>query len=236
MATAAVAQAALPKRLQLYGKIVEIRQAGGDSLLLGANGTDIGSTGEIFFRPNGSAADGFFDGTLNASSQWLSLNPTAKATSVDTLQLKANSTTGIALYAEQTGGGYAGYFAGSVNIAGSLTSTAPKPAQIDRPNASPLLLFAREAPESRFEDFGTVKLVGGRATVTLDAVFREAVASSREYHVFLTPQDQAANVAVESRRAGSFTIVGDADAMVAYNIVAIRRGDVGLRFTLKDLH
>lgn len=240
--TAASAQAALPKRLQLYGKIVDIRSSGGDSMQLGANGSDIASTGTgpgpipIYIRPGGSAADAFFGGTEDKAEQWLSLNQAGKNTSADTLQLKANSATGIALYAEQTGGGYAGYFAGDVTITGNLMTSEPKPAQIERPNGlPPLLLFAREAPESRFEDFGTVALVGGRATVTLDPIFREATEVSKDYHVFLTPQDGSAQVAVQARRADSFTIIGSADVSVAYNIVAVRRGDAGLRFTLKDL-
>ena len=235
--TAASAQAALPKRLQLYGKIVDIRSSGGDSLQLGANGSDIASTGTgpIYIRPGGSAADAFFGGLKDTASQWLSLNQTGRNTSADTLQLKANSATGIALYAEQAGSGYAGYFAGDVTITGNLTSTAPKPAQIDRPNGlPPLLLFAREAPESRFEDFGTVALVGGRATVTLDPIFREATEASKEYYVFLTSQDGSAHVAVQARRPDSFTIIGSADVTVAYNIVAVRSGDAGLRFTHKN--
>lgn len=236
--TAASAQAALPKRLQLYGKIIDIRGSGGDSMQLGANGSDIASTGTdlIYIRPGGSAADAFFSGTADKAEQWLSLNPTGKNTSADTLQLKANSATGIALYAEQTGNGYAGYFAGDVTITGNLMTSEPKPAQIERPNGlPPLLLFAREAPESRFEDFSTVTLVGGRATVTLDPIFREATEVSKDYHVFLTPQDGSAQVAVQTRRPDSFTIIGSADGVVAYNIVAVRRGDAGLRFTLKDL-
>jgi hypothetical protein len=234
-AVAAVSAQAATKRLQLYGKVVEIRSSGGDILQLGAQGSDIASTGKIYIRPGGSAADAFFDGSPSVAAQWLSLNPSTQNTSADTLQLRANSTTGIALYAEQTGSGYAGYFSGNVTIVGSLTSTAPKPAQIERANAAPLLLFAREAPESRFEDFGTVALVDGRAIVALDPIFREATESSKDYHVFLTPQDGTALVAVENRTADSFTIVGNADVTVAYNIVAVRRGDSGIRFTLKDL-
>lgn len=223
-----------PKKLQLYGKLIDIRQAG-TLLQLGANGSDIASTGRIYFRPGNTPEDAFFDGLPAIAAQWLALNPGAKATSVDVLQAKANSAAGAAVYAEQKGSGYAAFFSGSVTITGNLSSSAPKTARLQGPDGSPLYLFAREAPQSRYEDFGTVVVRGGRAEVPLDPTFREVIEPAADYNVFLTAQDGAARVAVGERRVDRFTVLADRDVTVAYNIAGVRRGYSDVRFTLKDV-
>jgi len=49
-------------------------------------------------------------------------------------------------------------------------------------------LYAVEAPQNWFEDFGSGQLEGGSATVHLEPTFAQTVNTGTDYHVFLTPK------------------------------------------------
>jgi hypothetical protein len=49
-------------------------------------------------------------------------------------------------------------------------------------------LYAVEAPENWFEDFGSGQLANGSATVALETTYAQTVNTHIEYHVFLTPK------------------------------------------------
>ena len=114
---------------------------------------------------------------------------------------------------------FAGYFAGNVQIDGTLIA-AIKNGVVAFPDGSKRLLHCMESPEHWFEDFGAAQLKGGRAVVQLDSDFAKVIKRG-SYHVFLTPRGNcrglyAAKVAQASKCASlpgtriafSYRIVG----------------------------
>jgi hypothetical protein len=98
-------------------------------------------------------------------------------------------------------------------------------------------LYAVEAAENWFEDFGSGRLVNGIAIVTLDPVFAETVNTESDYHVFLTPNGDCKGLFVVQKAPTSFVVreLGGGTSAVAfdYRIVAHRRGYENIR--LADL-
>jgi hypothetical protein len=88
-------------------------------------------------------------------------------------------------------------------------------------------VYAMESPGNWFEDFGSAKLSGGEAAVTIEPVFAQTVGLSEGYHVFLTPLgDCALYVAEKNEKGFVVKAVGGAASDVAfdYRIVAKRSG------------
>ena len=72
---------------------------------------------------------------------------------------------------------------------GDLTCTGSKSAVVPVEDGQKMVaLYAVEAPENWFEDFGSRQLANGVATVSLEATYAQTVNTSIEYHVFLTPR------------------------------------------------
>jgi hypothetical protein len=118
-------------------------------------------------------------------------------------------TPGAAAFAggTSTPGCYAAYFTGPVVIDGDFTVVDParKHGAIKHPDGSYRLLYSMESPESWLEDFGKGQLVNGKADVRLDADFA-AIATTGDYHVFLTMYDAAQLLFVGYRTAAGFTV------------------------------
>jgi len=88
------------------------------------------------------------------------------------------------------------------------------------------LLYAEEATEVLFCDYGFGRLVDGEAEVAIDPVFRETLEPGQRYHVFVQPYGEA-ELWVTDRRADGFTVRGrgpERDAEFSYRIVARRAG------------
>ena len=90
-------------------------------------------------------------------------------------------------------------------------------------------MYAVEATENVFEDFGTATLKGGNARVELDEVFAETVNTGQKYQVYLTPKSaDSRGLAVVSQDAKGFTIqelgAGTGTYDVDYRVVAKVRG------------
>jgi hypothetical protein len=89
-----------------------------------------------------------------------------------------------------------------------------------------------ESPESWFEDFGTQKLVKGRAEVTIDPKFAAVVRG--EYHIFLTPYGDSNGLYVARRSRRGFLVReqegGTKSLVFSYRIVARRKDIAGTRF------
>jgi len=85
-----------------------------------------------------------------------------------------------------------------------------------------------QSPESWFEDFGTARLVRGRATVRLDRGFAAVVRRDR-LHVFLTPEGECRGLYVSRKSAAGFEVRelqrGTSSVRFTYRVVA-RRKDV----------
>ncbi len=153
----------------------------------------------------------------------------------------ASGTVGFAGGA--TNGAIAGQFSGPVNIyngpltiLGNYVATGTKSAAVPHPDGSHRLLYCMESPEAWFEDFGTGTLSGGKADVKLDADFA-AVVDTKNLHVFLTPHDEAHQLAVKTRSGNGFSVAAsvsadasargmkatDASGTFTYRVVAKRK-------------
>jgi hypothetical protein len=123
--------------------------------------------------------------------------------------------------------GFAGAFFGDVSVDGNLAITGAKGAAVPFPDGSSRLLYAVESPESWFEDFGSARLIRGRATIKLDRGFRAVVRGP--YHVFLSPEGECAGLYVGRKSAAGFEVRevqrGQSGIRFSYRIVA-RRKDV----------
>ena len=124
-------------------------------------------------------------------------------------------------------GGAAG--ACTVDTNGNLACHGSKSAVVGVDNDQrQVALYAVEAPQNWFEDFGSGRLASGTATVTLDPTFAQTVNTGSEYHVFLTPEGDCRGLYVSNKRASGFEVheLGGGQSHVAfdYRIVALRRG------------
>jgi hypothetical protein len=127
------------------------------------------------------------------------------ARSENGIGIAASSQTNIALLA-RTGAqaGTAAVFEGNVIVAGDLTVTGAKHAAVPRAGRGHQLLYCLESPESWLEDFGEVRLVKGRARVSIDRGFAQTI-DARSYHVFVSAYG-AENVFVSKRSRNGFEI------------------------------
>jgi len=120
---------------------------------------------------------------------------------------------------------FAGYFSGDVLVTGTLTATV-KNGVVRFPDGSQRLLHCMESPEHWFEDFGSAKLTGGRATVKLDADFAKTV-KLNDYRVFLTPEGDCRGLYVQSKGTRGFEVRelqgGSSGARFSYRIVGKRK-------------
>ena len=117
----------------------------------------------------------------------------------------------------------AGAFFGDMVVTGGSKSAA-----VLFPDGSHRLLYCMESPESWFEDFGTARLVRGRAIVKLERGFA-AVVRRDKLHVFLTPEGDCRGLYVSRKSAAGFEVRelqrGTSTLPFTYRVVA-RRKDV----------
>jgi hypothetical protein len=95
------------------------------------------------------------------------------------------------------------------------------------PDGTQRVLHCMESPEHWFEDFGTARLVRGRAVVRLDADFAKVVTPGG-YRVFVTPEGDCAGLYVRGKSATRFEVRelqgGKSSVAFSYRIVARRKG------------
>jgi len=104
--------------------------------------------------------------------------------------------------------------------------------------ARQVALYAVEAPQNWFEDFGDGQLANGVATIALEPTFAQTVNTDSGYHVFLTPEGDCRGLYVSNKTAASFEVreIGGGQSNVAFDfrIVALRRGYEGVRLEDKS--
>jgi hypothetical protein len=124
-----------------------------------------------------------------------------------------------------------------ITTSGNLLCTGTKSAVVPVDAGRTVALYAVEAPENWFEDFGSGTLANGVASVTLEPVFAQTVNASVEYHVFLTPQGECEGLYVANKTAAGFEVRelrgGRSGVGFDYRIVARRKGYESIR--LADL-
>jgi hypothetical protein len=124
--------------------------------------------------------------------------------------------------------------AGGVNIKctidnlGNLACRGSKSAVVSVANDHLVTLYAVEAPENWFEDYGSATLTAGAATIRLDPVFLQTVNTTMTYHVFLTPKGDCRGLYVTNETDQGFEVRelngGTSNVAFDYRIIAHRRG------------
>jgi hypothetical protein len=114
----------------------------------------------------------------------------------------------------------------AIDVAGNFGCTGSKSAVVPVSGERKVALYAVEAPENWFEDFGSGSLAGGVATITLESIFAQTVNTDMEYHVFLTPKGDCKGLFVSNEKANSFEVHelagGSSNVGFDYRIVAKR--------------
>jgi hypothetical protein len=146
---------------------------------------------------------------------------------VDAVTLEAvNFTTqlGETFYAAQALGNSYCY----MDTSGDLVCTGSKSAVVPLDNGRKVKLYAVEAPENWFEDFGASELHNGEAVVALDPAFTQTIDGGAGYHVFLTPKGDCKGLYVGQETPGSFEVRelggGTSNISFDYRITARRKG------------
>ena len=126
----------------------------------------------------------------------------------------------------------------SIESNGSVSCTGVKSAVVPVDDGSrKVALYAVEAPENWFEDFGSGKLSGGVASITLEPTFAQTVNTGVEYHVFLTPRGECEGLYVANATATGFEVRelhrGSSNVAFDYRIVARRKGYENIRLADK---
>jgi hypothetical protein len=142
------------------------------------------------------------------------------------------STFGYGLIA----GGNSGTCA--VDNSGDLTCSGSKSAVVPVDGGSrKVALYAVEAPENWFEDFGSGQLVNGSVVINLENTFAQTINSDLDYHVFLTPRGECEGLYVANVTARGFEVRelhhGSSSVTFDYRIVARRKGYENIRLADK---
>jgi hypothetical protein len=118
-------------------------------------------------------------------------------------------------------------------VKGNQTVNGTKSAVVKLKNGDGVSLYAVEASENWFEDFGAARLKDGAAVVAIDPVYAETVNTEIDYHVFLTPRGKCKGLYVTNQKGNSFEVRelngGKSDISFSYRIVAKRKGYEDLR-------
>jgi hypothetical protein len=102
---------------------------------------------------------------------------------------------------------------------GNLNCTGAKSAVVPVEHGQKMVaLYAVEAPENWFEDFGSGRLANGVATVALETTYAQTVNTHIEYHVFLTPKGDCNGLYVTNETAASFEVRETARRAFEYRV------------------
>jgi hypothetical protein len=128
----------------------------------------------------------------------------------------------------------------NINVSGDLACTGSKSAVVPVDSGTrKVALYAVEAPENWFEDFGSGALSGGVAAIALEPTFVQTVNTDTEYHIFLTPKGDCKGLYVASETAAGFEVrelgAGKSNVRFDYRIVARRKGYENIRLADKTV-
>jgi len=143
-----------------------------------------------------------------------------------------------ALYAKAGSSYYDAYFDGDfgIYVSDDIAKGGTCSAAVEAGNDGKRKLYAIESPNVWFEDFGQAQLVGGQATVTIEAMFLSTINTDVPYHVFVTPLGDCNGLYVTNKAATSFEVRelggGTSDVAFDYRVVALRKGYEEVRMKL----
>jgi hypothetical protein len=210
---------------------------------IGTYGTGVSPSDEgagITFRPIGVWGDTNQSagvGVLATTDFGIAIAAYNNAENISTVKFQNDEATDEVGNVLATKGGHFGGIC-VMDVGGNLGCTGSKSAVVPVDGGTrKVALYAVEAPENWFEDFGTGQLSRGSAVVQLDSTFSQTINSSDEYHVFLTPKGDCKGLYVTNETADSFEVreLGGGTASVAfdYRIIARRKGYESVRLADK---
>jgi hypothetical protein len=172
------------------------------------------TNGENSTAVSGTAILGTAGAFVNDSASSFTLGAINEAPSYD---------TAYAFYAGSPN--YGGCY---IDIHGNFACSGSKSAVVPVDGGSrKVALYAVEAPENWFEDFGSGQLSNGSARIALEPTFAQTVNTDLEYHVFLTPNGDCRGLYAANKTANSFEVRelggGRSNISFDYRITAIRR-------------
>lgn len=191
------------------------------NILAGSIGTaGAGSFGSIVETGNISGAQGSFNGFSGTAIFAINNNNNA------TLNITNSATPSKSVFVEaQFNNTKAIVFTDAL---GDFTAIGTKSAAVPMQDGSMAKLFSVESPEVWFDDYGSARLTGGLAEVSLDAKFAQTVNPSTGYHVFLTPKGDCKGLYVANETSTGFDVKelggGGSSVEFDYRIVAHRKG------------
>jgi hypothetical protein len=195
----------------------------GSLVVDGINNTDVNGVQAFAFGAGATGVYGEADGSGNMAVDGFSL---------DGIAVVGETTNGLSAHFAGTGGGFCNF-----DNAGNMGCTGTKSAVVPLNDGRQVALYAVEAPENWFEDFGSGELRAGTATINLDAEFVQTVNASVAYHVFVTPNGDCRGLYVAAKTASSFEVRelngGQSNISFDYRVVARRKGYEKLR--MQDL-
>lgn len=160
------------------------------------------------------------------------------------------STPGVAALAASatTTAAYAAYFSGKTVVQGDFyVVSGGKFAAVPHQDGTYRGMYATEAPEPWFEDFGEGTVVNGKADVKIDPEFA-ALIHTGDYHAFLTEHGGYNGLHTTTKGPGGFTVAtsptlakaaGLSTAQVqgtfSYRVVGKRKDIAGTRLPKVDL-
>jgi hypothetical protein len=171
----------------------------------GVRGQSGSGTAMIGQSTNGDGILGFSSGNLKYS---LAGSGSAQAHGLVGFSVNQFGVVGV----NQSGTNYAGFFSGGgpgnpgVLIDGNFIATGTKSQAVATARHGMRKLYAVEATQPAFEDFGTAWLERGQARVDLDPVFAATVNTGIKYHVFLTPRGECGGLYVAAQDAAGFVV------------------------------
>lgn len=114
------------------------------------------------------------------------------------------------------------------DTANNFYCSGSKSAVVPVDSGRSVALYAVEATENWFEDFGTGKLSNGAAKITFDTTYSQTVNTGLQYHIFLTPKGDCKGLYVSNEGPGGFEVHelagGNSAIEFDYRIVARRKG------------
>ncbi len=117
---------------------------------------------------------------------------------------------------------------GDAVIKGNLFVTGTKSSVASLDDGRRVALYAIEAPENWFEDYGGGELENGMATIDIEPTFLQAVNTNVEYRVFLTPKGDCEGLYVTNEGPQGFEVRelkgGRSSVAFDYRIIAHREG------------
>ena len=146
----------------------------------------------------------------------------AGATSGNPAGVQGDGDYGTGVYGAST-------YGTAVYALGTFVATGTKSAEVKRNDGTPIRLFAEEAAEVYFSDYGEASLVSGRAHVELDQVFLQTVTIDDKHpmKVFVQLEGDCKGVFVTNKSDMGFDVVelqgGTSSVPISYRVVCKRK-------------